>query len=247
MSRYKFPGYLLCCAIPYLGIINCSGKKDKAIEKAIQYVNGRGENLLQVAVPMLDNLQRRFGIPVEITAAKQRVLAVTPRGRRVFFRHLGPGLVASREDIAQLKGIDRVTATALYCDIYGLPADFFPQLRALANQGGYALTHATLALVMVRGQNCAYDRATYKNELLSEITRLRWLLQSTAVESDLGIEAILMLQLSRSSPEMAGEPSYVNPVWIERIIAAQSADGSWYQNDHTTVLALWLLLELKNS
>ena len=100
---------------------------------------------------------------------------------------------------------------------------------------------------MVRGQNCAYDRATYKNELLSEITRLRWLLQSTAVESDLGIEAILMLQLSRSSPEMAGEPSYVNPVWIERIIAAQSADGSWYQNDHTTVLALWLLLELKNS
>ena len=33
----------------------------------------------------------------------------------------------------------------------------------------------------------------------------------------------------------------------EQILAAQSPDGSWYQNDHTTVIALWLLLELQNS
>lgn len=135
----------------------------------------------------------------------------------------------------------------MYCDLYGLPQDFFPGVHRLARQGGYALTHAMLALVMVRGNKCTYDKTAYRQELLGEIEMLRAMLQNISVTSDLGIESVLMLQLSRKSPEMAGEPSHVNPQWIDQILAAQSPDGSWYQNDHTTVIALWLLLELKNS
>lgn len=241
-----------CCSILWFSLLaavltDCSDHRAQAIDKAVQYVNVRGENLLQVAVPMLDNLQRRFGLKVNITAARQRILLATPPGRRVFFRHLGPGLIATREQVSALRGIDHITAAAMYCDLYGLPADFFIKVRSLANRGGYALTHATLAMVMVRAQNCAYDRKIYSTELRRQINQLRFLLQNTPVESDLGIEAILMLHLSRRSPEMAGEPSHVNPQWIEQILAAQSPDGSWYQNDHTTVLALWLLLELRNS
>lgn len=186
-------------------------------------------------------------IPVDITAAKRRVLASTPAGRRTFFRHLAPGLIAPQVEIAKLAGIDRLTATAMYCDLYGLPQNFFPAAHRLARQGGYALTHAVLALVMVRGNKCIYDKVAYRRELLGEIEMLRAMLQNISVTSDLGIEAILMLQLSRKSPDMAGEPSHINPLWIDHIIAAQSADGSWYQNDHTTVLALWLLLEMKNN
>lgn len=237
---------LLLLIVPVLFAAHCTKSRNIAIDRAIQYVNRRGENLQQVAVPMLDSLQRRFAIAVDITAAKRRILAATPSGRRVFFRYLGPNLTATQQQITQLTGIDRVTATALYCDLYKLPPDYFKQLRSLAGQGGYALTHATLAMVMVRGKNCSYDRAEYARELRRQISGLRWLLHNTPVDSDLGIEAILMLHLSRQAPEMAGEPSHVNPVWIEQIMAAQSPDGSWYQNDHTTVLALWLLLELKN-
>lgn len=246
MRFRRFIAVLLLAGL--LAVCRCgTDRYDEAIAAAVAYLNARGEKLQPVAVPILGNLQRQYKIPVDIAAAEQKVLSGSEERRRVFQRHMRGGVTASRDDIMKLRGIDHITAAALYCDLYGLPKYFFRAVHSMANRGGYDLTHAMLALVIVRNQRCSYDREVFRRELTAEIHQLRTLLAENPVDSDLGIEAVLMLHLSRKSPDMAGEPSHVNPVWIERIIAAQSPDGSWYQNDHTTVLALWLLLELKNS
>lgn len=243
--RFKY-GMLFVAGL--LMLSHCKANRyHEEIGRAVAYLNGRGEKLQPVAVPILSNLQRQYKIPVNIAAAERIAQGGKNERRHVFQRHMHNGSVASRDDIMKLRGIDHTTAVALYCDLYALPLNFFSEVRSLANQGGYALTHATLAMAMVRAKNCTYDRKVYQAELRRQINQLRFLLQNTRVDSDLGIEAILMLHLSRRSPDMAGEPSHVNPLWIEQILAAQSPDGSWYQNDHTTVIALWLLLELQNS
>ncbi len=246
MRFRRFIAVLLLAILPAL--CRCGASRyDEAIAAAVAYLNSRGDQLQSVAVPILGNLQRQYQIGVDIAAAEKKALSLIEGRRRVFQRHMRGGVTASRDDIMKLRGIDHITAAALYCDLYGLPKYFFRAVRSMASRGGYDLTHAMLALVIVRNQRCNYDREVFRRELTAEIRQLRTLLAENRVDSDLGIEAILMLHLSRKSPDMAGEPSHVNPEWIEQILAAQSADGSWYQNDHTTVLALWLLLELKHS
>ncbi|MBL8032261.1 MAG: hypothetical protein JNJ69_01060 [Leptospiraceae bacterium] len=246
MKQKMFIFKAVICAL--LLVSACTGNKyDGAINGALGYLNARGEKLTPVAIPVIENLKKKFSISIETTAAQKRALQNLSAEQRVFFRHMDSRFMVSREQVRQLRGINHITAAALYCDVYGLPPYFFRSLRKMANDGNYALTHALLALVIIRGQQCSYDRNIYQRELNTQIRQLRQLMRATAPDSDLGIEAILMLHLANRSPERAGEPSFVNPEWIEKIIGSQSPDGSWYQNDHTTVIALWLLLELRSA
>jgi hypothetical protein len=91
------------------------------------------------------------------------------------------------------------------------------------------------------------DEEKFRNEVDYQTKLLSRLLRKIRADSDLGIEAIVMLYLTRHAPHLKNSAPVIEPRWIVQILDAQDADGSWDQNDHTTVLAMWALLEARRT
>lgn len=220
-------------------------KIDVAIESAVEYLRKKENGILPMVIPTLDYLIKDYKLAMNIETQKKMLLNSARHDRRPFLRALDPSLVATPAEIARMNPIDRITGAAFYCDIYPLPANFFRSIRQLAVSGGYDLTHASLALIMAKSRGCKITQEEFDRELNFHKTRLLRLLARENPASDLGIEAIVMLYLAGNAGPNNAATDLVKPQWIVRILDAQDANGSWYDNDHTTVLAIWALLESK--
>lgn len=233
-----------------LHLVACSlfeNRIDQAIERGRENLEQKELRVLPMVVPTLDHLVKEYGLKLEMAALRKKVLLDARHERRPFLRSIDPTVVASEAELKRLTGIDRITSAALYCDLYRLPSTFFSDLRKMAVSGGYNLTHATLALFMLKSKNCAADEATFRSEVDFQVKRLSHMLKRIRADTDLGIEAIVMLYMTRQAPHLRDTPPAVEPRWIVQILDAQDADGSWDQNDHTTVLAIWALLEARRA
>ena len=165
------------------------------------------------------------------------------RELRFYFRVVDADYRVSPAVLADATGFNWLTAQALYCDVYPLPAHFEDSLIAY-NRGSYDCTHAAFALAWVKEKGCHLSSPDSYLWIQSGIeSRLVEVIEERGADTDVGIEAMAMLlQLGRHD-KIAFE-------WIERLIEIQSADGYWSEkpsssvaNDHTTALALWTLLE----
>jgi hypothetical protein len=228
---------LVACASP--DTVSRRDPVEHAIESAEAFLQRRDGSLDPLMTYVLARLERRYGLTW--TAAQRRQVLSAARSTpqlRLFGRLVDP---AARPDAAALDTItnasDRLILTALYCHELGTPPDDW--LAAFADKPGADVSHGALALRWLLENGCISDAQ-------AEPLRRRFVsaLDAQAAQTpttDLGIEAMAML-------DYLGASDRIEHSWMSAIVGAQHADGGWGEhpadpsNDHTTALALWVLL-----
>ena len=186
------------------------------------------------------------GRVVDLAGDPGATLAIAPAYRRLF----DSADSTSWAEIGALASpVDRILVTALYCDRVGLPEGWLGTLRAAGDHGGYALTHAAIAEGWTRENGCksAADLGPLRGRLLDQLERLiedrDALAENNDRASDIWIEALAL-------HAHAGAGSRVRSEWLDALVALQRNDGGWAEHPrgvrsspHTTIFALWALLE----
>ena len=212
---------------------------EHAIESAEAFLQRRDGSLDPLMTYVLARLERRYGLTW--TAAQRAQVLSAARSSpqlRLFGRLVDP---AARPDAAALDTItnpsDRLILAALYCREIGAPTT--DAVAAFAVKPGADVSHGALALQWLLENECMSDAQ-------AEPLRRRFVsaLAAQAAQpptTDVGIEAMAML-------DYLGSSDRIDRSWVDATIRAQHADGGWGEhpadpsNDHTTALALWVLL-----
>lgn len=230
----------------FLIVILCSntllaiGEDDttRAINRTIANLKTKGNNILPTMVPTLDYIIGAYKLNLSIETQKKGIIKNAFGDEKIFLHALDTSLKVPKSQLDNLHGTDKVIATAMYCDCYGLPKDFYTDVNNMAYEGGYTLTHATMALMILKQHKCKYDVAAFKRELAVQVPKLQNLITVKGAESNEGIESIVMLYIS-------GNGKLVKKEWIAKVIATQKPNGTWNANERTTIFGLWALLEAK--
>lgn len=191
-------------------------------------------------------LKDRFGLP-ELCSAKRVIAEIRkdPEGGLYKFLCLAD-TVAFRPDFLKLEGVgyNNITLAGMWYDKLQKPSILKDRIEASPIDDAYVATHALWAVAMAR--QCFHaqidtildHRLVVKVKELMERSDPRW--------DDQAIEALAMLQYN--------DPGYVPPEkYIKEVVALQNPNGSWsytpgqevHGSQHTTVLALWALLQYK--
>lgn len=190
--------------------------------------------------PGLDALAQKALAAADAEAAAQQGLT------QPFYRLIDPSVRPPASELQAIPGLTgAVTAQALHCDWLPLAPEFWSALDRLAAGGGYGLTHAMLATVWIEENACKADPARLVQLRADGSRRLVELLDRGRAPTDLQAEALAMLFY-------AGHGTRVDPRHIDALLALRRGDGGWAldgdrsaSHPHTTVLALWVLLEAR--
>ncbi|MBP9004582.1 MAG: hypothetical protein KBH78_13265 [Candidatus Hydrogenedentes bacterium] len=237
------------------------------IDRALWFVLNDRTSPRWTLIAILDFLRRRFGLHERYSAATQLApdlgVTITPVEQERYYRLTEPGFRFKGSLPEKLDTMDDFMTAALYCDVMPIPQDTLAQMLAKLREVDalphetrigpfkmvvdYFYPHLALALQWMREKNCVTDLAA-ANELREGLIRsLEGLVSRNGPDTDLGMEAMAMLGYLRV-------PGRVKPAWVEKMVAAQLPDGGWANaidpalpeltsNGHSTVLALWVLLE----
>ena len=247
LVKLLFCGPLLACFL----LVGCTHsydpkRADEAIAKAEAFLRAR-TSFPPGELAVVDYIGRKFHLAwanARIAAVDVNQFASDPWND--FSRLLKPDFLPPREDIFNRAGtIDGMSLTALYCDKYGLPGDYNSVLEKGFAGDDYWPTHTALAVGWAAENNCIvpkeYEqlRPTIRDAILRTITR-------HSQVDDIFAESIALLYYS-------GLRQDVQIAWLAKLVNAQLSDGGWSaepfpmkSNSHTTVLALWGLLEARN-
>lgn len=140
---------------------------------------------------------------------------------------------------------DPASITNVYssnCDHLQLTDNYWQAVKQSIDRGGYYITHVSLALAFMKDNNCALSAEMTQIEDIV-IEGMKKLADDPSTAADLRYEAIAFL-LHSDHDEL------VQDKWIDQIIAEQNKDGGWSleagdnkSDSHSTVLAVWALLE----
>lgn len=141
------------------------------------------------------------------------------------------------------EGLDSVTVQALYCDQFQIDtASYFSHLRKSSEALNYNTTHALLSLVFLKNNHCYTDESLESLSKEIENKNLELIANNDYEWNDLNIETLAFLSESGAKYKKS---------WIKNILKLQQEDGGWKgkernetSNSHTTVLALWLILNV---
>jgi len=240
-SRRAFAGGAVIVA----ALLGCASRERRedaiaaAVARAERYLQARGPRIDPLMTYVLARLERRYGLAWTAQQRDGALAAAAASPQLGLFRRLvdpqarpDPGALATIENQS-----DRLILSALYCRELGAPPA--ADLETFARKPGADVAHGALALQWLVENGCltreaaAPLRQLFVDELVTEIA------QAPAV--DVGIESTAML-------EYVGAADRIQPAWVDAILAAQHPDGGWGErppdpsNDHTTALALWVLL-----
>jgi len=235
-----------------------------ATSRGESYLRERGEQMDPTMLLILDFLARRFDIEwMHAAASRVRTPAPAipcagdtasgadcegPPARSSIRRLVDPSVRVTPAELADLANtfgntMDSFTHLALHCRTVPLPADYPQRVEHWLDPAGgdYDPPHAALALQWAIEQDCLDATREAIGRLraraIEELVRF-----ADGVPRDQPIEAVAMLGY-------LGARDRVQREWIETIVAAQRENGGWGDrpdepsNDHTTILALWVLLE----
>jgi hypothetical protein len=137
--------------------------------------------------------------------------------------------------------IDRVTAGALHCDRLGVPPDLETALTEMTEKkDDYSLPHAMLATGWAVDLRCLPEATAAKLDARQRALAIERLeSRKPGLMTDSTIEMIAML-------DYRGHRSDVQDAWIDAVLESQLPSGGWGnpgELDHTSALALWVLLE----
>lgn len=234
-----------------------------AIDRAVRALAAE-QSLDPILAIILDSVRRRFdlaGIPPQtayVDAAQQAARAngtVMRTGDKladmlaVFRRLMDPGARATVADIDALHfPIDQVTSAALHCQTVPLPADFFLTLDEMVELGGYAMTHAIIASQWLLENGCVPAETIAVRRPQHVAALLRQIEKEEGQLTDRRVEALATLFY-------IGAGDRARPEWLEFVLQRQLPDGHWpgYADQpqtpiaHTTLMALWMLLEAQSA
>jgi hypothetical protein len=223
-------------------------RTEAATGKAVAFLNGPAR-YGHAGFYFLHFLHRRFEIEAFAGAADRywQLTKNAPRpftGVDVFERLIAPGAGPYLHRLTPATHhVDRITAAALYCDEVPVADDYEARLEAIADEGGYGLTHAALAIEWLEENGCDLPSEALRDRV---IERMAAGLNVDDRLDDIEIEsAAFLYYLDRADRVPSGFP--------EVLLRAQNPDGGWPElwpdtegkgsDWHPTVLALWVLLE----
>jgi hypothetical protein len=227
---------------------------DVAISAALAHVDdpAQQDNDLMITLTWLERLH---GITLPYSPADEmlaRIQTATNGGNaflaqqlRSWRRLFDPLYQLAPADYAALTGIDAMTLAAVHCHQFPLDDADMLSWSGFENQGGYGTTHVLLALLWAIDNDCAMP-ASYSSALLDETIADVYAIASTGgtALTDLRLEAMTFLAA-------AGRHDLIQAAWVDLVLNAQQPNGGWLAapgefatTDHTTVLGLWLLLQL---
>lgn len=217
-----------------------------AIVRGLVYFSGREMRLEPDALMLHAYLKDRFGLP-ELCSVEQVLAEIrkdTLSQLHKFLRLAEP--VPFSPEFVEIQGtsVDNITLAGMWYDKIPKPSILMEQINAASLDEPYVATHALWAMSMA--QQCFHaeldtimeHRLVEKVEALMEHTDPRW--------NDEAIEAMAISEYH--------DANYVPPDrYIQELVDVQNPNGSWSWNpgqeitgsQHTTVLALWALLQYK--
>jgi hypothetical protein len=223
------------------------GAAAQAIQHGLAYLRSNPHDVSALIV--LDYLQRAYELPADLAFETTRTGAGDEPRLLMWGRFVGDDRLTDAAALGALTadaGIEEMVMHALYCDRFLLPATYGELLQRFAKRGDYELTHAALAVKLIRDHGCSLqgiDLAAFEDKLRQRSVELvkREAGDARFEERDVRYEALAILQdflehRTISSSEIAG------------LLAEQQADGGWRpQADqpsapHPTVMAVWALL-----
>lgn len=217
----------------------------EAVDRCIAFFQAHKDQVAPDAFLVYQYLMDRYTLPSigsrDLFIRNLQLDTALYRGYRPFFSFMEPipfepGFLVSGE------GSDPIMAAGLWYDELPDKGRLNELVKTMDLGDGYMVTHALLARSVARQQfGAAPDNEVDAMLLhcaieLIEAKRPFW--------GDLEIEALAFIQFSE--PTLAIDPAY-----IAELIALQNEDGSWstegeyrgIADHHTTVLALWALLQ----
>ncbi len=218
------------------------------IERATKHIASRIDTFDPRLAMILAYPQRKFAPPGLPSMAARAQSEDADPGMKHFvqlFRRLYDGKASvDRQSIeVEPSEIDRMTGLALYCDRFGKPETLLPLLTTMTERTDeYSLPHAMMATGWATENGCiAPDLAKLLHDRQAELVEQRMAHQTSSRVSDALIESIVFLYY-------LDEQSHVKDEWIEAVLDAQLPGGGWSnltenEEEHTTAMAYWLLLE----
>lgn len=240
------------------------GALQPAIDRATAALVRQQQSLDPILAVILDSIRRRFdlsSVPPQAPYVDAAQAAARANGTAIrtgdqlydmlaiFRRLMDPAATVTVADIDALRmPIDQVTATALYCQTIPLPADFVLTLDEMVDLGGYNMTHAIIAFQWLLENGCIPEATLAARHQRHVDALLRQIEKEDGLITDRRVEALATLFY-------IGGGDRVRPEWIALVLQRQLPDGQWpgyadqpqTPNAHTTLMALWLLLEARTA
>jgi hypothetical protein len=235
----------------------------EAIDRAIQSLTAQQESLDPILAIILDSVRRRFdlaAVPSQRAYVDAQEQAAREAGTvmrtgdplanmlAIFRRLMDPTATASAEEVEALRmPIDQITAMAIHCQTVPLPADYLMTLDEMVALGGYAMTHAIVAGQWAIENGCIPEATMAERRQRHVDALVRQIEKEEGLLTDRRVEALTTLFY-------IGGGEHVRQEWLDFVLQRQLPDGQWpgYANQprtpnaHTTLLALWLLLEARS-
>lgn len=222
---------------------------DDAIHKSLAWLEVRAASMPPLVVPVLRYVQRRHADVPGLAQLILRIQAVpVPPGIRERYQRLFEPEAPPPKTLPKARDRDeRIILRALYCDVFPPDEAYCQELQKAARRGGYGLTHVAIALCWI--QDRRGDLRCFRDDLSPQAVAqaLLRLAHQERYCTDVGLEALAYLSCIERSftvPEQA----------VAHVLRAQRADGGFSKtgsphssgNTHTTVLALWVLLDARS-
>lgn len=215
-----------------------------AIVRGLAYFSGPELALSSDAALFHAYLKERYALPE--LCSSQAVITRLKEDRAneplYMFLRMAEPIPFEIDFVAPEGWLNAVTASGMWYDKLPDKRILVDRIEALDLNDPCCVTHALWAMAMARHCFQAELDTTLEQKLVTmnkeimERDRPHW--------GDVAIEALVFAQYH--------DPSYIPPAaYIEEIISLQNADGSWNivagdpnsHSQHTTMLALWALLE----
>ncbi|OFY87615.1 MAG: hypothetical protein A3F72_13545 [Bacteroidetes bacterium RIFCSPLOWO2_12_FULL_35_15] len=216
----------------------------KAIDKSVNFFKNKDKIDAQSYL-ILDYLIRKYEIPLSIDKSKVKN-AFNENGLNssfdFFYGIIEPEAIKTVVPDTFNNPMEQSLIRALLCKEKPVDEKFLDFLEAQINSGGYQLTHAVIALIWLRENQCIINEKRTKGMINTSINLLLELAKKERYNTDIGIEAMAVLCYS-------GNYKKIKPFMISEVLKVQKANGSWAHSpettitdEHTTILAFWLLL-----
>lgn len=231
-----------------------TGQYADQINKSQQYLVANLGKVGPFERLLLDYLQRAFSLNTQFNGS---VKAISPPVKgdgedplqfKVLRRIAYPNQLVDKLPDTKDDSISQMIMEATYCDRIKLSSDFAQLIDSNIKAGGYNMTHVEFSLHLMQDNKCAYFSYQEDQQVRDQIAPLMIeLINHTDTKPDLRYESIAYLM------DM-GRRDLIQDNWIKQIALEQQADGSWDleknvkdANGHTTILAIWALLEYSNT
>lgn len=233
---------------------NDSLQLENSIGRAIAYLNNRidSNKIYYLITPLLTPLKEYYNLPIsdQIEFVQNRQMKESEKKTLCLYSALFR-FKSRKENNAILhtkwNGIEALNLYSLYCNKILSRKDFLTLFDSSLALNGYELTHAYLATLIIKRTKCICKKENLKLEKRAwENLKKMIPIINQSEFSDLDIEVMALALYGH-------EIESISPELISKLLALQNMDGSWSLSnntsklfkDHSTVLALWALLEWK--